>query len=118
MIVTGGLRISSDIAKAIAMGADAVALATAALMAIGCQQFRICDTGKCPHGITSQEPHLRKRLDIDTAARGLENFLNVTSRELASFSRITGNDNPHNLSCRDLCTTNSEISTCTNIEHV
>ena len=118
LVITGGLRISSDIAKALAMGADAVALATAALMAIGCQQFRVCDTGKCPRGITSQDPLLRKRLDINAAAGGLENFLRVTSSELASFSRITGNSDIHALSPVDLCTINSEISTYTNIEHV
>ena len=69
LVATGGLRISSDIAKAIALGADAVAVATAALMAAGCQQYRICHTGRCPVGITSQDPQLRKRLDVELSAR-------------------------------------------------
>ena len=62
LIVTGGLRVSSDFAKALAMGADAVAVATAAMMAVGCQQYRICNTGKCPVGIATQDPALRARL--------------------------------------------------------
>ncbi len=118
LIITGGLRVSADFAKALALGADAVAVATAALMAGGCQQYRICNTGKCPVGITSQDPELRKRLDIAKSAQGLENFLRVSTDELATFARLTGNDDVHQLSLRDLCTTNSEISNNTAIAHV
>jgi glutamate synthase domain-containing protein 2 len=118
LIITGGLRVSADFAKALALGADAVALATAALIAAGCQQYRICNTGKCPVGITSQDPELRRRLHIEKSARGLENFLRVSTEELAMFTRLTGNDDVHQLSLRDLCTTNSEISRYTAVEHV
>ena len=110
LIVTGGLRVSSDFAKALALGADAVAIGTAALMAIGCQQYRICDTGRCPVGIATQDPGLRARLDVDEAARGLANFLRVSTEELKDFARLTGNDSVHKLSVRDLVTTSSEIS--------
>ena len=65
LIITGGFRVSSDFAKALAMGADAVALGTAVMMALGCQQYRICDTGKCPIGIATQDPALRARLDVE-----------------------------------------------------
>jgi methylamine---glutamate N-methyltransferase subunit C len=118
LIITGGFRISPDFAKAIAMGADAVALGTSALMAIGCQQYRMCHTGKCPMGITSQNPDLRARLDIEKAAKGLENFLNVSKAELKTFARLTGGDDVHAMSSSDLCTTNSEISGHTDIGHV
>ena len=118
LIITGGLRISSDFAKALAMGADAVAISTAALIAIGCQQYRVCNTGKCPVGIATQDPELCRRLDVDEAAGWLENFLRVSTEELRSFARLTGNDDVHKLSIRDLCTTNSEISNHTAIEHV
>jgi len=118
LIITGGLRISSDFAKALALGADAVAIATTALMAIGCQQYRICQTGKCPMGIATQNPDLRDRLDIEKSAKQLENFLTVSTEEIKTFARLTGNDDVHNLSVDDLCTTNSEISDHTNIEHV
>jgi len=118
LIITGGLRISSDFAKALALGADAVAIATTALMAIGCQQYRICQTGKCPMGIATQNPDLRDRLDIEKSTKQLENFLTVSTEEIKTFARLTGNDDVHNLSVDDLCTTNSEISDHTNIEHV
>ncbi len=118
LVITGGLRISPDFAKALALGADAIAIATSALIACGCQQYRICETGKCPVGITTQDPELRARLDIQKSARLLENYLNVSTNELKDFARLTGNDNVHKLSLYDICTTNAEISQFTDIEHV
>lgn len=118
LLITGGFRISSDFAKALALGADAVALGTAALMAIGCQQYRICNTGKCPMGITTQDPELRANFNVAESTRRLENFLRVSTEELQDFSRLTGNADVHRLSVADLCTTNSEISNHTAIEHV
>jgi glutamate synthase domain-containing protein 2/rubredoxin len=118
LLITGGLRVSSDFAKALALGADGVAIGTAALMAAGCQQYRICHTGRCPVGITTQDPELRARLDIERSARRLENFVRVSTRELEDFARLTGNNDVHGLSISDLCTTNSEISNHTDIEHV
>ena len=109
---------SADIAKALALGADAVAIGTSALMAIGCQQYKICNTGKCPMGIATQDPALRAVLNVDKAARRLENFLNVTTNELKDFARLTGNGSVHDLSVTDLCTVNSEISNFTPVEHV
>jgi glutamate synthase domain-containing protein 2 len=118
LVITGGLRISSDYAKALALGANAIAIGTSALIAIGCQQYRVCNTGKCPMGITTQDPSLRRRLDVENAAKRLENFLMVSNEELKKFARLTGNDDVYALSIADLCTTNSEISRYTEIEHV
>ena len=118
LVVTGGLRVSSDFAKALALGADAVAIGTAALMACACQQYRQCHTGLCPVGVTTQTPELRERLKTDVSAKRLENFLRVSTNELMDFARLTGNTDVHALSIRDLCTTNSEISGHTDIPHV
>jgi len=118
LVITGGLRISSDFAKALALGADAVAIGTSALMACGCQQYRMCSTGRCPVGITSQDPELRQMVNIDESAKRLANFLRVSTEELKDFARLTGNNNVHRLLIHDLCTTNSEISDYTEIEHV
>ncbi len=118
LIITGGLRISADVAKALAMGADAAAIGTAAMMALGCQQYRICDTGRCPVGIATQDPALRARLDIEKSAARVANFLRVTTDELKDFARLTGREAVHGLSIEDLCTTNSEISGHTPIGHV
>ena len=118
LIITGGLRISSDFAKALAMGADAVAIGTAALMAAACQQYRVCQSGQCPLGVATQDENLTKRLDIDKAAKRVENFLKVSTEELRTFARITGHRDVHDLNAGDLKTLNSEISDFTNIEHV
>ena len=117
LIITGGLRVSSDFAKAIAMGADAVAIASAALIAAACQQYRICGTGKCPVGIATQDEELRKRLKIDAAAQRVANFLICSNNELKTYARITGHKNVHDLNTGDLCTINKEISDYTNIPH-
>lgn len=118
LIITGGLRVSSDFAKALALGADAVAIGTAALMACSCQQYRVCHTGACPVGVGTQDPELRKRFRITASAKKLENFLRVSTKELEEFARLTGNTNVHHLNISDLCTVNSEISDHTTIEHV
>lgn len=118
LVITGGLRVSSDFAKALAMGADAVAVASAALMAAACQQYRICDSGKCPVGAATQDAELRKRLKGESAAQRVANFLNVSLKELKIFARITGHRNLHDLCVEDLCTVSREISEYTNILHV
>lgn len=117
LVITGGLRVSADAAKAIAMGADAVAMASAPLIAMACQQYRICGTGMCPVGVATQDPDLRERLKVDTAAARVANFLNVTLEELKMFARITGHERLHDLGVEDLCTVSREISEYTDIVH-
>ncbi len=117
LVITGGLRVSSDFAKAIAMGADAVAVASAALIAAACQQYRICGSGKCPVGVATQDETLRRRLNQDAAAMRVANFLNCSLEELKTFARITGHTRLHDLCVDDLCTINREISDYTNVPH-
>ena len=118
LTITGGLRVSSDFAKALAMGANAIAIGTGAMIAAACQQYRICDTGDCPVGVATQDDELRKRLKIETAAKRVENYLRVSTEELKTFSRITGHGDVHDLNIGDLATLNSEISEYTDIGHV
>ncbi len=117
LVITGGLRVSADAAKALAMGADAVAVASGALIAAACQQYRICGSGNCPVGIATQDPELRKRLHVEQAAKRVANYLNVIREELKTFARITGHACVHDLSVEDLVTVNREISEFTNIPH-
>lgn len=117
LVITGGLRVSSDFAKALAMGADAVAVASAAMVAAACQQYRICGSGMCPVGVATQNEELRARLKGDAAAQRVANYLNCSLEELKTFARITGHDNVHDLGIEDLCTINREISEHTNIAH-
>lgn len=117
LVMTGGFRVSSDVAKAIAMGADAVAVASAPLIAAACQQYRICGSGGCPVGVATQDPALRSRLKVEQATKRVYNYLHVSNEELKTFARITGHDDIHKLSVDDLVTISRDISEYTNIPH-
>ena len=110
LVITGGLRVSSDFAKALALGADAIAIASAALIAAACQQYRICGTGNCPVGVATQNPELRARLDVEAAAKRVANFLNVSLAELRTFARVTGHSSVHDLGRGDLVALRREIA--------
>ncbi len=118
LCATGGFRDSSDIAKGLALGADAIALATASMISIGCLQSRICHTGRCPAGIATQDIVLRKLLDEEKALQGFINFYKGTANELKVFARSNGRENIHDLGINDLFTTSNEVSLNTDIEHV
>lgn len=117
LVITGGLRVSSDFAKALAMGADAVAIASAALIAAACQQYRICGSGGCPVGVATQNPELRARFREEAAAARVGNFLKVSAKELEMFARITGHKDIHDLHVGDLVTVNESIAKYTAIPH-
>lgn len=118
LLITGGFRISSDIAKALAMGAKAVAVGTAAMMAVACQQYRICHTGKCPVGVATQDPELEKRLDVELSSKRLANYLTAVNDELKTFARITGHRDIHMLCKEDIVTVSRDIAEYTDIKHV
>ncbi len=118
VLVTGGLRLPEDFAKAIAMGATAVASASAAMMAIGCQQYKACHTNRCPVGIATQDLYYRGRFNIEKSSRMLSNFFNATKNQLNDFARICGHDDIHKLSVKDLATVSDEIAKYTRIKHV
>lgn len=118
LCVTGGFRDGSDIAKGLALGADAVALATASMIAIGCLQSRVCHTGTCPAGIATQDEGLRKLFNEEKALRMFTNFYKGTARELKIFARSNGRRDIHSLDVSDLMTISNEVSLSTDIEHV
>ncbi|MGN0298662.1 MAG: glutamate synthase-related protein [Lachnospiraceae bacterium] len=117
LVITGGLRVSSDFAKAIAMGATAVAIASAAMVSLACKQYRICGSGRCPVGVATQDPQLRAKLQVEEGARRVSNYLNCSFEELKTFARITGHEDIHDLSLDDLVTISNEISEHTDITH-
>lgn len=90
IIAAGGIRSSADIAKAIALGADAVAIGTAALIAMGCHVCGSCHTGNCSWGITTQRPELTSRLDPEVFAEKLANLLNAWGHELKEILGALG----------------------------
>ncbi len=113
LIAGGGLRTSADFAKCLALGADAVAIGTSALIAINCQQYRLCHTGQCPTGVTTNDPILVQRLDVDEGVRKLTNFIKVSNMEIANLLRIVGKNDIKKLGLEDLVALKKELSEAT-----
>jgi glutamate synthase domain-containing protein 2 len=117
LIATGGLRTESDFIKALALGADGVAVANSAMQAIGCLGMRACDSNNCPVGIATQREDLRNRLVIDSAADGLQNFLEATVELMKVMARACGHDSLAGFERRDLTTWKKEIADLTGVDY-
>ncbi len=127
LVYAGGIRNGSDVAKALALGADAIAIGHASLMALNCNKAipeadyesevgvpagycYHCHTGRCPVGVATQDPILRKRLDPDKAAERVYNFLHTLTMECQMMARACGKTNIHSLEPEDLAALTMEAS--------
>ncbi|MEE8437878.1 MAG: glutamate synthase-related protein [Candidatus Neomarinimicrobiota bacterium] len=117
LIITGGLRIADDFAKALMLGAQAIAVSNAALQAIGCLGMRACHTNNCPVGIATQKENLRSRLIIDNSARQLYNFFSASNTLIKVISRACGYNDILKFNQNDLSTFNFDIHQLTNINY-
>ena len=117
LVITGGLRTPADFAKALALGADAVAIGNSAIQAIGCLGMRACNTDNCPVGIATQKPGLRSRLVVDESARRLEQFLSSAVHLMAVLARACGHDRLDQFDVDDLTTFDREMAHLTGIRY-
>ncbi|MDH3892674.1 MAG: glutamate synthase-related protein [candidate division Zixibacteria bacterium] len=117
LIITGGLRTPADFAKALALGADGVAVSNAAIQAIGCVGARICNSNKCPAGIATQDPKLRDRLQVDQAAPRLARFLDASVHLMSALARACGHTHLSQFVPTDLTTFNRDVASLTGIKY-
>ncbi len=117
LIATGGLRTESDFVKAMALGADGVAIANSAIQAIGCLGMRACHTNNCPVGIATQKSHLRDRLVAAASAQRLRNYLLSSVQLMDVLARACGHDRLADFSRSDLTTWKRDIAALTGVSY-
>lgn len=117
LVITGGLRVPADFIKALALGADAIAVSNSAMQAIGCLGMRACQTNDCPVGVATQQDHLRRRLEIEKSAQQLANFFNASVDLMKVMARACGHHHLNQFSLSDLTTWKKEMSELTGIEY-
>lgn len=117
LIITGGLRTAADFCKAMALGADGVAVSNSAMQAIGCIAMRACHTNNCPVGIATQKEHLRSRLPVNAAAMRLKNFLNATTDLMKVMARACGHESLAGFNTDDLTTFDRDMAYLTGVAY-
>lgn len=117
LVITGGLRVAEDFAKAMMLGADAIAVSNSAIQAIGCLGMRACSTNNCPVGIATQKESLRSRIIIDKSAKQLHNFFHATNELIKVVARSCGHSNISQFNFNDLSTLNYEMHKLTGISY-
>ncbi len=110
LVITGGLRKPADFVKAMALGADAIAVSNAAIQAVGCIAMRACHTNNCPVGIATQKPHLMNRLVVEKSAQQLKNFFEASTDLMKVMARACGHDHLANFSQTDLTTWKKDMA--------
>ncbi|WP_179338727.1 glutamate synthase-related protein [Winogradskyella ludwigii] len=117
LVITGGLRVAEDFAKAMMLGADAIAVSNSALQAIGCLGMRACGSNNCPVGIATQKESLRSRIIIDSSAKQLQNYFEATNDLIRVVARACGYDDITKFNQDDLSTYDRDIHYLTGINY-
>jgi len=116
LIATGGLRSPGDFVKALAVGADGVALSNAAIQAIGCVGARMCNSNNCPSGIATQRPELRARLNVEIAAQRLERFFSASVELMKVLARACAHDSLSAFNRKDVTSWKKEVAELAGIQ--
>lgn len=117
LIITGGLRVPIDFVKAMALGADGVAISNSAMQAIGCVAARMCNTNNCPAGIATQKEELRQRLNIEKSSQQLCNFFNASVELMQVMARACGHSHLNQFNKDDLATWHHDMSRLSGIRY-
>ncbi|MDG1332777.1 MAG: glutamate synthase-related protein [Crocinitomicaceae bacterium] len=116
LIITGGIRVPDDFIKAMALGADGIAVSNSALQSIGCVAARMCNTNNCPAGVATQKPELRKLLNVDKSANQLFNFFSASTELMKVMARACGHDHLNQFNQRDITTWKKDMADLTGIK--
>jgi len=110
LVITGGLRVAEDFVKAMALGADAIALSNSAMQAVGCIAARMCNSNNCPVGIATQKPELRRLLDVQTGAENLARYFGASVELMQVLARACGHNNLSSFRHEDITTWKREMA--------
>ncbi len=117
LIITGGLRVPMDFVKAMALGADGVAISNSAMQSIGCVAARMCNTNNCPAGIATQKADLRQRLNVDQSSIQLRNFFNASVELMAVMARACGHQSFNQFNINDLATWHRDMAMLSGVKY-
>ncbi len=117
LIITGGLRVPIDFVKALALGADGIAISNSAMQAIGCVAARMCNTNNCPAGIATQKEELRQRLDIQKSSVQLQNFFDASVELMQVMARACGHDDLSKFNKHDLATWHRDMALLSGVSY-
>lgn len=117
LIITGGLRVPMDFVKALALGADGVAVSNSAMQSIGCVAARMCNTNNCPAGIATQKADLRQRLNVEKSSVQLKNFFEASVELMQVMARACGHDALGKFSKNDLASWHREMPSLAGVRY-
>lgn len=115
LIITGGIRVPDDFIKAMALGADGIAVSNSALQSIGCVAARMCNTNNCPAGVATQKPELRKLINVDKSAHQLYNFFSASTELMKVMARACGHNHLNQFNQNDITTWKKDMAELTGI---
>ena len=117
LVITGGLRVAEDFVKAMALGADAIAVSNSAMQAVGCIAARMCNSNNCPVGVATQKPELRARLDVQVGAERLARYFGASVELMTVMARACGHASLSDFRARDITTWKHEMAQLTGIRY-